>query len=80
MDTPTIGRKSVWRLSDGAEGTVEELCLEQYAREGWKGCVVLCISAKRPRLTTFSSRFHSENGVLTMIVRLLIRSLFPFVH
>ncbi|GAA6043410.1 hypothetical protein JCM8097_008577 [Rhodosporidiobolus ruineniae] len=37
VDTPTIGKKSVWRLSDGAEGTVEELCLEQYQREGWKG-------------------------------------------
>ncbi|GAA5917683.1 hypothetical protein JCM6882_008324 [Rhodosporidiobolus microsporus] len=37
IDTPTIGKKSVWRLSDGAEGTVEELCLEQFGREGWKG-------------------------------------------
>ncbi|BGP13581.1 hypothetical protein JCM10213v2_001513 [Rhodosporidiobolus nylandii] len=37
VDVPTVGKKSVWRLSDGAEGTVEELCLEQYVREGWKG-------------------------------------------
>ncbi|GAA6016966.1 hypothetical protein JCM10207_007864 [Rhodosporidiobolus poonsookiae] len=37
VDAPTVGRKSVWRLSDGAEGSVEELCLEQYGREGWKG-------------------------------------------
>ncbi|GAA5867550.1 hypothetical protein JCM8547_001216 [Rhodosporidiobolus lusitaniae] len=37
VDTRTIGKKSVWRLSDGSEGTVEELCLEQYGKEGWKG-------------------------------------------
>ncbi|GAA5976907.1 hypothetical protein JCM11641_002192 [Rhodosporidiobolus odoratus] len=33
VDTPTIGKKSVWRLSDGAEGTVEELCLEHFHSE-----------------------------------------------
>ncbi|GAA6056318.1 hypothetical protein JCM3770_000667 [Rhodotorula araucariae] len=37
VDTLTIGRKSVWRASDGREVSVEELCLEQYVREGWKG-------------------------------------------
>ncbi|BGP45790.1 hypothetical protein JCM10450v2_001620 [Rhodotorula kratochvilovae] len=37
VDTPTIGRKSVWRASNGEEVSVEELCLEQYVREGWKG-------------------------------------------
>jgi fanconi-associated nuclease 1 len=29
--------KTVWRLSDGGEGSVEELALEGYKREGWKG-------------------------------------------
>lgn len=43
VDTPTIGKKSVWRASDGAEISVEELCLEQYVREGWKGCVSLSL-------------------------------------
>ncbi|GAA5840395.1 hypothetical protein JCM11251_006549 [Rhodosporidiobolus azoricus] len=33
IDMPTIGKKSVWRLSDGAEGTVEELCLEHFHSE-----------------------------------------------
>lgn len=37
IDLPTIGRKSVWRASDGEEVSVEGLCLEQYQREGWKG-------------------------------------------
>ncbi|GAA6000814.1 fanconi-associated nuclease 1 [Rhodotorula paludigena] len=37
VDVPTIGKKSVWRRSDGDECSVEELCLEQYTREGWKG-------------------------------------------
>lgn len=37
IDVPTIGRKSVWRASDGEEVSVEGLCLEQYQREGWKG-------------------------------------------
>lgn len=37
LDDPTIGRKSVWRASDGEEVSVEDLCLEQYQREGWKG-------------------------------------------
>ncbi|ORY75355.1 VRR-NUC domain-domain-containing protein [Leucosporidium creatinivorum] len=37
LDEPTIGKKSVWRASDGAECGVEELALEQYEREGWKG-------------------------------------------
>ncbi|GAA5874991.1 hypothetical protein JCM3774_000467 [Rhodotorula dairenensis] len=37
VDVPTIGRKSVWRASDGEEVSVEGLCLEQYQREGWKG-------------------------------------------
>lgn len=39
IDLPTIGRKSVWRASDGEEVSVEGLCLEQYQREGWKGRV-----------------------------------------
>ncbi|CEQ43030.1 SPOSA6832_04915, partial [Sporobolomyces salmonicolor] len=30
LDEPTIGRKSVWRASDGEEVSVEELALEQY--------------------------------------------------
>ncbi|GAA5922491.1 hypothetical protein JCM3775_005748 [Rhodotorula graminis] len=33
VDTPTIGKKSVWRASDGAEISVEELCLEQFHSE-----------------------------------------------
>ncbi|GAA5879167.1 hypothetical protein JCM1840_006215 [Sporobolomyces johnsonii] len=37
LDEPTIGRKSVWRASDGEEVSVEELALEQYTKEGWKG-------------------------------------------
>lgn len=37
IDTPTIGKKSIWQRSDGEECSVEELCLEQYVREGWKG-------------------------------------------
>lgn len=31
------GRKSIWRAQDGSEVSVEDLCLEQYKREGWKG-------------------------------------------
>lgn len=31
------GRKSVWRALDGGEVDVEELCLEWYKREKWKG-------------------------------------------
>jgi fanconi-associated nuclease 1 len=37
LDEPAIGKKSIWRASDGAECGVEELALEQYEREGWKG-------------------------------------------
>lgn len=37
LDNPTIGKKSVWRGGDGSELSVEELALEQYGREGWKG-------------------------------------------
>lgn len=37
LDEPTIGKKSIWRASDGSELSVEELALEQYVREGWKG-------------------------------------------
>ncbi|SCV67061.1 BQ2448_5707 [Microbotryum intermedium] len=37
LDEPKIGRKSVWRASDGSECTVEDLVLEQYGKEGWKG-------------------------------------------
>lgn len=42
IDTPTIGGKSIWQRSDGEECSVEELCLEQYVREGWKGRVRSC--------------------------------------
>ncbi|SGY40154.1 BQ5605_C003g02330 [Microbotryum silenes-dioicae] len=37
LDEPTIGRKSVWRATDGSECSVEDLVLEQYGKEGWKG-------------------------------------------
>ncbi|KAM0792071.1 hypothetical protein ACM66B_004775 [Microbotryomycetes sp. NB124-2] len=37
LDDPTIGRKSVWQAGNGAEVSVEELVLEQYVKEGWKG-------------------------------------------
>ena len=37
LDDPTIGKKSIWRASDGEEVSVEELALEQYVKEGWKG-------------------------------------------
>lgn len=37
LDDPTIGKKSVWLASDASELSVEELALEQYGREGWKG-------------------------------------------
>ncbi|KAK4052984.1 hypothetical protein OIO90_004108 [Microbotryomycetes sp. JL221] len=37
LDDPTTGRKSVWQATNGAEVSVEELVLEQYVREGWKG-------------------------------------------
>ncbi|GAA5978175.1 hypothetical protein JCM10908_004258 [Rhodotorula pacifica] len=33
IDTPTIGRKSVWRASDGEEVSVEGLCLEHFHSE-----------------------------------------------
>ncbi|OLL22858.1 Fanconi-associated nuclease 1, partial [Neolecta irregularis DAH-3] len=32
-----IGRKSVWRGDDGAECSVEKLCLSIYESEGWRG-------------------------------------------
>jgi fanconi-associated nuclease 1 len=50
ISDPVVGKKSVWRGLDGSEVGVEQLCLEWYEREGWKG-------------------FHSENGILTTIVR-----------
>lgn len=31
------GKHSIWRSSDGAEISVEQLALEQYNREGWEG-------------------------------------------
>ncbi|KAK4048785.1 hypothetical protein OIV83_004551 [Microbotryomycetes sp. JL201] len=37
LDDPTTGRKSVWQAGNGAEVSVEELVLEQYVKEGWKG-------------------------------------------
>jgi Fanconi-associated nuclease 1 len=37
LDDATIGLKSVWSASDGAELSVEELALEQYRKEGWNG-------------------------------------------
>ncbi|GAA5848994.1 hypothetical protein JCM3766R1_005419 [Sporobolomyces carnicolor] len=37
LDDPTLGKKSVWRARDGREVSVEELALEQYINEGWKG-------------------------------------------
>ncbi|KAF7727731.1 hypothetical protein EC973_007190 [Apophysomyces ossiformis] len=32
-----VGKKSVWRATDGAECSVEELALEHYARKGYRG-------------------------------------------
>ncbi|GAA5933114.1 fanconi-associated nuclease 1 [Sporobolomyces koalae] len=37
LDDPTIGKKSVWRASNGEKLSVEGLALEQYMKEGWKG-------------------------------------------
>lgn len=39
LDDKMTGKHSVWRGSESAEAEVgvEELCLEQYGREGWKG-------------------------------------------
>lgn len=34
---PKPGQKTVWKLDSGAEGSVEEMCLERYRSEGWKG-------------------------------------------
>lgn len=39
LDDPTIGKKSIWQARDGSEVSVEELALEQYTKEGWKGSV-----------------------------------------
>lgn len=52
LDDRDIGKKSMWRsIRDPTkEVSVEELCLEHYEDQGWKG-------------------FHSENGVVTTIVR-----------
>ncbi|KAH8921403.1 hypothetical protein BT69DRAFT_1221552 [Atractiella rhizophila] len=36
VDVSNIG-KSVWRMCDGGEGSVEELALEGYKKKGWKG-------------------------------------------
>ncbi|BGO89330.1 hypothetical protein JCM10020v2_000956 [Rhodotorula toruloides] len=33
IDTPTIGKKSIWQRSDGEECSVEELCLEHFHSE-----------------------------------------------
>ncbi|KAK6340669.1 hypothetical protein TWF696_008994 [Orbilia brochopaga] len=35
--TPKPGQKTVWKLNFGEEGSVEEMCLEKYRSEGWKG-------------------------------------------
>ncbi|KAK6519513.1 hypothetical protein TWF281_003340 [Arthrobotrys megalospora] len=35
--TPKPGQKTVWKLESGEEGSVEEMCLEKYRSEGWKG-------------------------------------------
>lgn len=53
------GRKSVWRAQDGSEVSVEDLCLEQYKREGWKG-----FHSENGILTTIVSWSHSELSVL----------------
>ncbi|KAF3162650.1 hypothetical protein TWF225_006735 [Orbilia oligospora] len=34
---PKPGQKTVWKLESGEEGSVEEMCLERYRSEGWKG-------------------------------------------
>ncbi|KAK6358549.1 hypothetical protein TWF730_007878 [Orbilia blumenaviensis] len=34
---PKPGQKTVWKLDSGEEGSVEEMCLERYRSEGWKG-------------------------------------------
>ncbi|EPS42936.1 hypothetical protein H072_3056 [Dactylellina haptotyla CBS 200.50] len=34
---PKPGQKTVWKLESGEEGSVEEMCLEKYRSEGWKG-------------------------------------------
>ncbi|KAK6544032.1 hypothetical protein TWF694_000746 [Orbilia ellipsospora] len=34
---PKMGQKTVWKLESGEEGSVEEMCLERYRSEGWKG-------------------------------------------
>ncbi|KAF3933919.1 hypothetical protein ABW19_dt0205433 [Dactylella cylindrospora] len=35
--TPKPGQKTIWKLDSGEEGSVEEMCLERYRTEGWKG-------------------------------------------
>jgi fanconi-associated nuclease 1 len=59
MDARDIGKKSAWRSTrdNNLEVSVEELCLEHYEDQGWKG-------------------FHSENGVITTIVK----PLFNFIN
>jgi len=38
MDDRDIGKKSAWKSTKGAgEVSVEELCLEHYESQGWKG-------------------------------------------
>lgn len=40
LDDPTTGKKSLWQGEDPTGGvSVEELALEHYTNEGWKGCV-----------------------------------------
>ncbi|KAF3906227.1 hypothetical protein ABW20_dc0101794 [Dactylellina cionopaga] len=34
---PKPGQKTIWKLDTGEEGSVEDMCLERYRSEGWKG-------------------------------------------
>ncbi|KAK9452232.1 uncharacterized protein V1518DRAFT_410687 [Limtongia smithiae] len=34
---PEIGKKTIWLLEDQTEGSVEDMCLSNYKKEGWKG-------------------------------------------
>lgn len=71
----TTGKHSIWRSTvpseiDGIEAGevgVEELSLEHYRKDGWKGCARV-LPIYMPALIAVY-RIHSENSILTTLVR-----------
>jgi len=71
--------KTFWEGEDGSLVSVEELALEHYARQGFKGCVSLLTSV---HTLTFVRSKHCEGRITRFLFSLLFHDILfhPSVH